>query len=97
METYITMSKKESIKRIQEMPDDTIFMLTINFDEGVSDTGKHISKKRGAEIIEEARLRVLSGNKYMSKIDLYSVFQPDIYNIKPMGVMKTILLDGIKK
>lgn len=97
MEKRIVINKEEAIKIINSMPQDTVFLLTIDLsEEKVSDCGQLVNKQKGEKIIKESKTRIFSGNQYTSQIDLYNVFQPDIYNIKPKGIMKTILLDGIK-
>lgn len=88
----------KAIENMKEMADDTFFMLTIDLEnESVSDCGRQISRQKGESIIKQSKTRIFSGNKYMSQLDLYSVFQPDIYNIKKEGIINTILLEGMKK
>lgn len=97
------VGKKEAIKimydaiaTINKMSDQSIFVLSIDLDnQKISDRGEYIKVEKGEKIINESATRVYSGNRYMSQIDLYSVFQSDMYNIKPVGGMKTILLSGI--
>lgn len=99
MGKHILITKEEAIKKIQEMPDDTLFVLTFDFEDGngVSNNGEYIDRPGGEKIIGEAKTRVFSGNQYMSQLNLYNVFQKDIKNIEPKGVMKTILLRGLGK
>lgn len=99
MEKHIVITKEEAIQKIQEMSDDTLFVLTFDFDDGigVSGTGEYINRGGGERIIGEAKTRIFSGNEYMSQLNLYNVFQKDIKNIEPKGVMKTILLRGLGK
>lgn len=99
MEKHVFVTKEEAIKKIQELPDNAVFVLTFDFDKGngISDCGKYIDKPHGEKLIGEAVTRVFSGNEYMSQINLYNILQTDIKNIKPEGLMKTILLRGLKK
>lgn len=93
MEKYIIVSKEEAIKRILDMPNDTLFMFSFNCEKnGISDEGKYIDKEQGKEIVCKAKTRILSGNQYMSQLNLYSAFYPDIYKINPRGIIDTILL-----
>lgn len=99
MEKHILVTKEEAIKKIQEMPDDALFVLTFDFEDenGISNSGEYIDKPGGEKIIGEAKTRVFSGNQYMSQLNLYNVFQKDIKNIEPKGAMKTILLRGLEE
>ena len=87
---------KKAIAKMENMDDDTVFVLTIDLEgDGISDHGKHIKIQSGERLIEKSETRIFSGNRYMSQLDLYTVKQPDIKNIKKKGMMKTILLPGI--
>lgn len=103
MEKRFAVSKRDAInimrtaiEKIEGMDDNTVFVLSIDLEgEGVSDSGKHITIKNGEKIIERSETRIFSGNSYMSQLDLYSVKQPDIKNIRRKGLMKTIVLPAI--
>lgn len=87
---------RKAIAKMENMDDHTVFVLTIDLEgDGVSDHGKHVTIKSGENIIERSETRIFSGNRYMSQLDVYSVKQPDIQNIRRKGLMKTILLPGI--
>lgn len=88
---------RKAIAKMENMDDDTIFVLTIDLEgNGMSNHGKRVTIKSGANMIERSETRILSGNRYVSQLDLYSVRQPDIKNIRKKGIMKTIILPGIK-
>ncbi|ENZ28669.1 hypothetical protein [Enterocloster clostridioformis] len=95
MEQYRRMNKREFISMIkEEYDDDTVFdVYTINFDSGqkISNTDK-VNKQVINVMANESKCIIYTGNQYLSHVDIHSVFQPDIYNIKPKGVMKTIML-----
>lgn len=95
---YRKMSKREFISMIEEEYDDnTEFDVhTIDFDAGNKiSVSSHIDK-RGINIIaKDSKCIIFSGNNLISHVDIHSIPQPDIYNIKRKGIMKTILLDGI--
>ena len=87
---------RKAIAKMENMDDDTVFVLTIDLEgDGISDRGKHVTIKSGENMIERSETRIFSGNRYMSQIDLYSVRQSDIKNIRRQGIMKTIVLPGI--
>lgn len=103
MEKRFTVSKcdainimRTAIKKMESMNDDSIFVLSIDLEgEGISDCGVRMSIESGTNIIDNSETRIFSGNRYVSQLDLYSVKQPDIKNIRKKGIMKTILLPGI--
>ena len=103
MEKRFTVSKcdainimRTAIKKMESMNDDSIFVLSIDLEgEGISDCGVRMSIESGTNIIDNSETRIFSGNRYVSQLDLYSVRQPDIKNIRKKGIMKTIILPGI--
>ena len=87
---------RTAIKNMECMDDNSIFVLSIDLEgDGISDRGIHMNIEGGTNIINKSETRVFSGNRYISQLDLYSVKQPDIENIRREGVMKTILFPGI--
>ncbi len=103
MERRFAVSKNEAInimraaiKKMECMDDNSLFVLSIDLEgDGVSSQGIRMNIEGGTNIIDKSETRVFSGNRYMSQLDLYSVKQTDIENIRRKGVMKTILLPGI--
>lgn len=94
MEQYKFLTKQELKKIIDEFPEDLLYMLTINFDDKqtVSDGGQYVKKSYVKGIAKASKSIIYSGNNYVSHVDLHNVRQPDIYSVKPMGVVRTILL-----
>lgn len=87
---------RTAIKKMESMDDNSIFVLSIDLEgNGISDHGIRMNIEGGVSIIDKSETRIFSGNRYMSQIDLYSVKQPDIENIRKKGIMKTIVLPGI--
>lgn len=97
-EQYRRMSKREFISMIEEEYDDNaefdVHILNFDTNENLSMVSR--MDKNGIHCIaNNSKCIIFSGNKYMSHVDIHSVNQPDIFNIRPKGVMKTILLEGI--
>lgn len=95
MEQHRRMTKREFISMIkEEYDDDAEFdVYTMNFDAGQKISNSDRVNKHGMNLIaNESKCIIFSGNKYLSHVDIHSVFQSDIYNIKAKGVMKTIIL-----
>lgn len=94
---YRKMSKREFINMIEkEYSDDVEFdvhILDFDANEKISMIS-HVDKKGINCIAKESKCIIYSGNKLMSYVDIHSVNQ-NIYDIKPKGIMKTILLEGI--
>ena len=87
---------RSAIKKMESMDDNSIFVFSIDLEGGgVSDHGIRMNIEGGTSIIDKSETRIFSGNRYMSQIDLYSVKQTDIENIRKKGIMKTIVLPGI--
>lgn len=103
MEKRFTVSKcdainimRTAIKKMESMNDDSVFVFSIDLEgNGISDHGIRMNIEGGISIIDKSETRIFSGNRYMSQLDLYSVNQPDIENIRKKGIMKTIVLPGI--
>ena len=87
---------RTAIEKIEGMDNDSVFVLSIDLEgDGVSDRGIRMNIEGGTNIISKSETRIFSGNRYMSQLDLYSVNQPDMKNIRRKGMMRTILLPGI--
>ena len=98
-EQYRRMSKREFITMIEEEYDDNdeFNVHTFDFDSGSKiSTVEYADKKEINCIAKKSKCIIFSGNKYISSVNIHSVNQPDIYNIQPKGIMKTILLDRIE-
>ena len=96
---YRRMSKREFIAMIEEEYDDDVEfnVHTFDFDSGNKmSIVSHVDKKRINCIAKNSKCIIFSGNRYMSSVNIHSVNQPDIYNIRPKGIMKTILLDELE-
>lgn len=97
-EQYRKISKREFINMIErEYDDDTEFDVhIINFDTGNKISVLSHVDKRGINIMaKDSKCIIFSGNSFVSHVDFHSYPQPDIYNVKPRGTMKTILLEGV--
>lgn len=95
IEQYKKMSKKEFINMMEEIyPDDAeIDVHVLNFNKGQKISSKKTCNKTEVTIIaDESKSIIYSGNQFFAHVDLHSAFQPDIMNIKPEGIMKTIML-----
>lgn len=98
LDQYRKMSKKEFIKMIEEEYDDDaeFDVHTIDFDSKQKKSMvSHMDKRRINIIANDSKSIIFSGNKFESHVDIHSITQPDITNIKKKGVMRTILLDSI--
>lgn len=98
-EQYRKMSKREFISMIEEEYDDDaefdVHILDFDASEKLSIVSR-MDKKGIHCMANNSKCIIFSGNQLVSHVDIHSVIQPDIYNIRPKGVMKTILLDGIQ-
>ena len=88
---YKRIKKKEFIKMIDELFDDDA---EFNERQKISAI-EHVNKDGINHMAKDSKCIIFSGSRYMSYVDLHSVNQPDIYNIRKRGVKKTILLDGV--
>jgi ribosomal protein L29 len=92
METQLRkVSKEELHKMIDEIPEDELMVLTYKKDEGISDNGKRIKKKKTKVFVDRATIIVLTENKPIRRVDLEGNF----YKIPIMSkgnIIKTILL-----
>lgn len=95
MEQYRKMTKREFINLIEREYDDNseFDVFTINFDIGQKISNRNrVNKKRMNMIANQSKCIIFSSNEYLSHVDIHSAFQTDIYNIKPKGIMNTIML-----
>ena len=98
MDQLSIITVKEVKNLLDTYPDETPFvLLTLNFDKGekTSGLGELINKEVIGIIAQKSGTIVYSGNKYLSQVDMHSVKQPDIHNIRPKGVLRTVLLNSV--
>jgi len=99
MDQYMKISIKKLKTIINDLPDDLpvmLFSTDFDSDEKISDVGIFVTKDTINNLADRSKTIIYSGNKYLAHVDMHSFYQKDIYNIEPRGVMKTILLDGLK-
>ena len=94
---FMKVSKKEAIKILEESESDYVLISAVDFNKNTSEISKRISKCKGSELIGAAKTIIYScSDSFMSNLDLYNTIQEDIKNLKPEGVIQTILLCNIK-
>lgn len=99
IEVHRRMSKKEFIDMIDKVyPDDVEIDVNImNFSKGQKVATKKMCNKMEVTVIaNESKTIIYSGNQFISHVDLHSVTQQDIKNIKKEGIMKTILFPQLE-
>ena len=90
---YVT--KEQAHKMIDEVEGDTIFVLSYNKDKGISNNGKHISKKKGKNVISKSDEIELFETELTKILSLYkskrwrNIFSKD-------NIIKTILLPKLE-
>lgn len=90
---YVT--KEQAHKMIDEVEGDTIFVLSYNKDKGISNNGKHISKKKGKNVINKSDEIELFETELTKTLSLYkskrwsNIFSKD-------NIIKTILLSKLE-
>ena len=97
LEQFRIMTKEEYKSMIDQFPDDTEFLvLETDFTakRKISKRGELFNKSDVLIMAKKSKTIIFSGNQYISHIDLHSIRQPDIFNIKKMGVMNTIMLES---
>ncbi len=73
METQLKLvSKEEAHRLIDEVPGDTIMILTYNSKIGISDTGRYVKKKKGITMVDKASVLVLAENNPVRTLNLHS-------------------------
>lgn len=100
---YVQVSKNkaihllhQAIAQLDNMPEDCVVTLSVDLSlHGCSPCVTRLDLSSGEKIINDAATRIFSGDEFTSQLNLYDVYQSDIFDIKAEGVLKTILLPGI--
>ena len=90
------VTKEEAHKMVDEVKGDTIFVLSYNKDKGISNNGKHISKKEGKKVINKSDEIELFETELTKTLSLYKTPKRwfDIFNRN--DIIKTILLPKLE-
>lgn len=87
------VNKEEAIKILKNYTPEYVLMTTINYIDNILYSGAAtISKQKGNELIKEAVSVVLNKEDIYSQLDLHSIHQANIYDLKKEGVIKSLLL-----
>lgn len=89
------VSREELHKMIDEVPEDELMVLTYKKDEGISDNGKRIKKKKTKVFVNKATIIVLTENKPIRRVDLEGNFCK-IPIMNKGNIIKTILLPQLE-
>ena len=90
------VTKEEAHKMVDEVEGDTIFVLSYNKDKGISNNGKHISKKKGKNVINKSDEIELFETELTKTLSLYKTSNGwfDIFNRD--NIVKMILLPKLE-
>ena len=80
---------------IDEMPEEKLMVLTYKKDNGISDNGKMLKKKRTKMLVDKATILILTETKPIRKVDLegnFGLFK----TINRENIIKTILLPQLE-
>lgn len=89
------VSKSEVHKIIDEIPGDTVFVLSYDKTIGFSDTGKHIKKKKCNKIVDKSDEITLSENEITKMLNIYNEQKKfDFFNRG--NIVKSILIPKLE-
>lgn len=90
------VTKEQAHRMIDEVEGDTVFILSYNKNEGVSNNGKHVSKKKGNKVVSQSDEIELFENELTKVLNLYKEHKCfDIFNRD--NIVKTILLPKLEQ
>ncbi|WP_394910537.1 hypothetical protein [uncultured Robinsoniella sp.] len=90
---YKLMSKEEAIKLLENSKYDTVMIAVQNLEEeDFNSQMKKINKHEGKRLIQESETITSVYDDFIRQLNLFSKMQRDIYNIKPKGIRKIIML-----
>lgn len=93
MKTQLSfVSKEEAHKLIDESPGNNVLILTYNVETGMSDTGRHIKKKKSKKMVDHATVLVLAKNSPIATLNLHKHFFNDFHNYEREKIIKSIML-----
>lgn len=95
METQLRhVTKEELHKMIDKIPEDKLMILTYKKDNGISDNGKMLKKKRTKMLVDKATILILTETKPIRKVDLEGNF--GWLNVNRENIIKSILLPQLE-
>lgn len=86
------VSKEETHKLIEELPGDSVLIMTYNSDFGISDSGKCIKKKKSKRYVDKSKTVVLVDSKPIMVLNLHDQFIKDFSEYHRENIVRSIML-----
>lgn len=97
-ETFKKVKKEEAIKLIESSESEYVYLSVIDYEKGITEScPKSITVHRGVELIKAAKTIILNGDEIAPHLDLHSILQTDIYNLRREGIVRSLLFLSCKK
>jgi uncharacterized radical SAM superfamily Fe-S cluster-containing enzyme len=94
MSEYMIMTAEEAIAWIRSSKSEHILISTVNLEEkNIPEIMKKIKKIEGEKLVLSAKTITAIRDEFVNQLNLYSEIQSDIFNIKPKGLRKIILIN----
>lgn len=92
-ESFRFVKKEEAIKILENSNTEYVMVSTIDYNTNKLDSiPKCISKNDGRELINNAMSVILNGDNIYPHLDLHSILQYDIRNLRREGIIRSLLL-----
>lgn len=98
MDKYKVITKNELKNLLDLYPDDKEFkVIETQLGMTIIPIGEKVMSKDDVMLIaDRAKTMIYSGNRFLSQVDIHSAKQ-DIFNIKSMGTLNTLLMPKVLK
>ena len=90
------VTKEEAHKMVDEVEEDTIFVLTYDKNIGISDNGKRVKKKKGKLMVNQSDLIILSEEEPVRTLSLYNNQHRFFDIFKRENIIKSIILPKLE-
>ena len=94
MSEYLLLTAEEAIKWIRSSKSEHVLISSINLEkENIPEIMEKIKKIEGEKLVLAAKTITAIQDEFINQLNLYSEIQSDIFNIKPKGLRKIILIN----
>ena len=90
------VSKEEAHKLIDSVSGDSVVILTYTAENGISNKGKTVNKKRSKKLVDDANLLVLAESNPIRKLDMHMELSNFLNQNKKKNIIKSILLPKLE-
>lgn len=86
------VSKEEAHQLIDSIPGNGVLIMTYDNDNGISNQGRYVRKKKGKKYVDKSNTLVLVDSRPILSLNLHNKIIKDLSTYKEENIVKSIML-----